>query len=86
MRAILSIAGEESIPSEARKCLFTQADHVDLVYSQLVRACAETDFAIVAYCFMPDHLHLLLHGLSPDADAMAFVHRSKQLACSKTAP
>ena len=61
-----------------RKPLFTQADRVDLVRSQLLRACAETDFAIVAYCFMPDHLHQLVKGCSGAADGRRYIHLAKQ--------
>jgi putative transposase len=37
------------------------------------------NFAVVAYCFMPDHLHLLVYGTSPDADFLAFVIHFKKL-------
>lgn len=33
---------------------------------------------IVAYCFMPDHVHLLVEGLMDNADALSFVHQTKQ--------
>ena len=33
---------------------------------------------IVAYCFMPGHVHLLVEGCTDDADALAFVHQAKQ--------
>ncbi len=36
-------------------------------------------FALLAYCFMPDHVHLLLEGLGPDADLCVVVPRWKQL-------
>ena len=35
-------------------------------------------FDITAYCFMPDHVHLLVQGLSDHADLKEFVKRSKQ--------
>ena len=38
------------------------------------------DMEEIAYCFMPDHVHLLVEGLSEAADALAFVHRAKQLS------
>jgi putative transposase len=34
--------------------------------------------AIVAYCFMPDHLHLLVEAVNEGADAASFVHDTKQ--------
>jgi putative transposase len=35
-------------------------------------------FAFLAYCFMPDHVHLLLEGTQPDADLIPFVKDAKQ--------
>lgn len=34
---------------------------------------------LIAYCFMPDHVHLLVSGRSEDADLGRFVGRWKQL-------
>jgi len=34
--------------------------------------------AIVAYCVMPDHVHLLVDGESDDADLTTFVKLAKQ--------
>ena len=36
--------------------------------------------AILAYCFMPDHLHLLAAGTSETSDARRFVDLGKQLS------
>ena len=33
---------------------------------------------IIAYCFMPDHVHLLVEARGETADAIAFVHQAKQ--------
>ena len=35
-------------------------------------------FAIPAYCFMPDHLHLLTNGIEDDADLLRFASGFKQ--------
>ena len=45
--------------TDGRRRLFTDAAAVDLVVQQLLRAANEQKFAVIAYCFMPDHLHLL---------------------------
>ena len=37
-------------------------------------------FGIQAYCFMPDHLHLLTNGMQPAADYLTFVKTFKQRA------
>lgn len=34
---------------------------------------------ILAYCFMPDHLHILAGGTDDDADIVAFVRRFRQM-------
>ena len=45
----------------------------------LIRQCAEREqFALVAHCFMPDHAHLLVRGLSPASDLRRCVHDAKQ--------
>ena len=60
--------------------LFTNDAAVDLVMSQLSRAAAVEQFAILAYCFMPDHLHLLAEGLAESSDGLRFIARAKQLS------
>jgi putative transposase len=51
---------------------------VDLVRTPLQITAAQNDFAIVAYCFMPDHLHLLPEGTSDAADFLHFMRMFKQ--------
>jgi REP element-mobilizing transposase RayT len=58
--------------------LFTQQERVDLVRAQFLRASAETNVLNIAYCFMSDHLHHLVKGDTPDADAKAFIRKAKQ--------
>ena len=41
--------------------------------AQLLRTAASFDFAIAAYCFMPNHAHVLAYGTSLKADLRAFV-------------
>ena len=36
------------------------------------------EFAVFAYCLMPDHVHLLAHGMSEHADLRRFAKRTKQ--------
>lgn len=57
---------------------FVVAAIVNLVLSQIVRAAAERGFAIIAYCFMPDHVHLLVEGTAPDSDMRQFCGLAKQ--------
>ena len=45
---------------------------------ETLRSCSERHgFAVLAYCFMPDHLHLLVQGAS-DSDLPQFVKDFKQ--------
>jgi len=61
-----------------RQPRFVDSAIVALVREQIWR-CAECfDFAVLAYCFMPDHLHLLIEGTTDGADLIAFVHQAKQ--------
>ena len=34
--------------------------------------------ALIAYCFMPDHLHLLIESQADDSDARRFIKAAKQ--------
>jgi hypothetical protein len=36
-------------------------------------------FALLAYCFMPDHLHLLVESLTENADLRRFISAAKQM-------
>jgi putative transposase len=45
---------------------------------QLLRVASEQKFSVIAYCFMPDHLHLLIEGTSDDSDGKRFIKAFKQ--------
>ncbi len=45
---------------------------------QLLRTASDEHFAVITYCFMPDHLHLLVEGLEDDADLRRFAKMLKQ--------
>ena len=51
---------------------------VDLVTLQILRTARRLQFEVAVYCFMPDHLHLLVAGIDRGADLRVFVHRLKQ--------
>jgi putative transposase len=53
---------------------------VDDVLLQFVNAAERSHFEVLAYCFMPDHLHLLVEGTSDDADLCSFVATAKRQA------
>jgi putative transposase len=64
--------------THARQRRFVSADVVDPVHEQIVQAATAHEFSIPAYVFMPDHLHLLVEGLSEASDLKAFVKLAKQ--------
>ncbi len=53
---------------------------VSIVRAQIMRAADRRHFEILAYCLMPDHVHLLVRGMSEAADLQKFVHQAKQLS------
>jgi putative transposase len=61
-----------------RAPLFVSAEHMTVVLGQFVHAAQEQQFAIPAYCFMPDHVHLLTEGLEECACLKSFVKLAKQ--------
>jgi putative transposase len=64
--------------TEERRTIFDNAEPVDLVLAQLLRAAEQRQFAVIAYCFMPDHVHLLVRGLDDSSDCKAFIRAGKQ--------
>jgi putative transposase len=59
---------------------FESPPAVELVLLQIQRAAVVEQFAILVYCFMPDHLHLLVEGLVESSNAVKFIARAKQLS------
>ena len=45
---------------------------------QIPRFFETRGFAVLAYCVMPDHVHMLLEGTRDDADLVGAVHAWKQ--------
>ena len=64
--------------TDNRRELFTNASTVDFVRSHFLRAAAEERFEEIAYCFMPDHLHVIVSGRTDESDCKAFIKAAKQ--------
>ena len=64
--------------TNARRAVFVDTEVMTLVLTQILRASSETRFALTAYCFMPDHLHLIVQGKADDSDCKAFIKSAKQ--------
>jgi REP element-mobilizing transposase RayT len=46
---------------------FVERSHVSLVLTQILCSGEENQCAVSTYCFMPDHLHLVVEGTRDDA-------------------
>jgi putative transposase len=64
--------------TDKRAPVFVRDEPVTLVLSQFLRAALEAHVAVIAYCFMPDHVHLLTEGTEERADCRRFIVRGKQ--------
>ena len=67
-----------TITTDYRKNFFSDYQNVDLVLPILKRSCEEFYFQIYVYCFMPDHLHILLKGEGYEAELKKCVNNFKQ--------
>ncbi len=61
-----------------RLALLVSPPCFDLIRKQLLQSAAAEGFAVLAYCVMPDHAHLLVEALVEDADLLRFVSGFKQ--------
>ena len=57
---------------------FMTNDVVGPARDQLLRTSTECGVETVAYCFMPNHLHLLVEGPSDDSELVAFCRLARQ--------
>ena len=64
--------------TDERRSIFTSEAPVNLVRAQILRSSEEQHFGVIAYCFMEDHLHLLVEGQTEAADCKQFIARCKQ--------
>jgi putative transposase len=51
-----------------RRTSFVSRAAFESAYGQLVRTADECAVEIIAHCFMPDHLHMLMAGLTESSD------------------
>ena len=61
-----------------RKNVFTDAMLVAALLEQISHAARDWRFAVLAYCFMPDHTHLLVEASSTESNLPGFAHAIKQ--------
>ena len=65
--------------TNTRTTVFTDPVWARLVVSQLLHDAGTFHFEVLAYCVMPDHVHLLLASTSESANLERFVARWKQV-------
>ena len=63
-----------------RRSVFVSAAIVDPIRTQLLSTARDHDFAVFVYCFMPDHLHVLVIGDSESSNLKHFVAVFKQIS------
>ena len=61
-----------------RRAHFRSSDVAAMVMRHFRRTARREGFAILAYCLMPDHVHLLVEGTQSQSDLRRFVKRTKQ--------
>lgn len=66
--------------TDRRRRCFVTGDEVETVSTQSARAAGEQRVALLAYCYMPDHVHLLVEGEADDSDCLRFIARAKQFS------
>jgi putative transposase len=62
-----------------RRPIFTDASIANDAYERVRHVSREFQFAILVYCFMPDHAHLLLIAQSERSDLKRFMKKAKQV-------
>jgi REP element-mobilizing transposase RayT len=66
-----------TVVTRGREPLLTDALAASVIETMLEVA-SRTDISLLAYCVMPDHVHILAEGESERADVLRFVQRFKQ--------
>jgi putative transposase len=64
--------------TDSSRAVFTVSEAVHLVWMQFLRAASEQRFEITAFCFMPDHVHILVRGLTATSNCRTFIRAAKQ--------
>src|SRR5687768_2202079 len=67
-----------TICARHRDPVFRNAPLTNACIDQLHRCATDYTFAVIAYCFMPDHLHLLSEGEDETSDLQEFLRIWKQ--------
>lgn len=66
--------------TKSRRRYFLEEAVVHGRQSHILRAATHKGIAVLASVYMPDHLHLVVEGTTPQSDLRAFVKLAKQLS------
>ena len=61
-----------------RREAFTDVEPVEYVHSEILRTCAEREFEVTAGVFMPDHLHMVVRGLTDRSNLKSGMKLARQ--------
>jgi putative transposase len=61
-----------------RRHVFRSEQTFSETLTQIRQAASDERFALLAYCFMPDHAHLLVEGVAEDSNLRRFVTVAKR--------
>jgi len=75
-----AVAGLLTFCTSGRRPAFVTAANTERTLRQFLRAGVETHVAIPAYCFMPDHVHLVVQTIDAHGDVAKFARLAKQYA------
>jgi putative transposase len=64
--------------TERRQELLVRDEIVAMVLAQILRAANKHAMRMIAYCFMPDHVHMLIEALTDESDCRVFIKTAKQ--------
>ena len=68
-----------TINTAGRSIIFIEKNIVNDHLAILQHTAAELGFDVPAYCFMPDHLHLLVVGKHEKSELISFIKKFKQV-------
>jgi REP element-mobilizing transposase RayT len=63
----------------ARRNVFANARNAEWLVDHLHRKSDSHHFAVHAFCLMPDHVHVLVHGLETTSSLLVFLKNLKQV-------
>jgi putative transposase len=61
-----------------RRACFVDAQYVEPITEQLLQSAATCQFDVSAYCFMPEHMHVLVDGTTDSSDFCRLMNDFKQ--------